>query len=85
MPKDIIDIETALTKHYLNDSSANGSETCGLNLYPPGYKNLLAECVWEFLLSSKTFEEQFKMLMCPKSLWVANFNFICLVFSLQEV
>lgn len=42
MPKDIIDIETALTKQSLNDSSINKSETCGLNLYPHGYKNLLA-------------------------------------------
>lgn len=39
--KDIIDIETALTKYYLNDSNLNKSEICGLNLYPHGYKNLL--------------------------------------------
>lgn len=39
--KDIIDIETALTKYYLNDSSLNKSEICELNLYPHGYKNLL--------------------------------------------
>lgn len=42
MPKDIIDIETTLTKYYLNDLSVNESETCVLNLYPHGYKNLLA-------------------------------------------
>lgn len=33
MPRDVIDIETALTKHYLNASSVNESDTCGLNLY----------------------------------------------------
>lgn len=43
MPKEIVDIETALTKHYLNDSSVNKPETCGSNLYPPGYKNLVTK------------------------------------------
>lgn len=85
MPKDILDVETALTKHYLNDSSVNKSKTCGLNLYPHGYKNLLAKCVLGFLLSSQTFEGQFKVLICLKSLCVTSSNFISLVLALLEV
>lgn len=46
MSKAITDFETALTKHYLNDSSVNESETCGINLYPHAYKNCLAKCVF---------------------------------------
>lgn len=41
MPKDIIDIEATLRKHYLNDSNRSESETCGLNLYPHGSLKLL--------------------------------------------
>ena len=49
MPKDIVDTETALTKHYVNDSSVNKSETCRLNLYPHGYKNL-TKCILGFFI-----------------------------------
>ena len=41
MPRDLIDIETAFTKHYLNASSVNESDTCGLNLYHHGSESLL--------------------------------------------
>lgn len=36
-------------------------------------------------INSLSFEEQFKMLTCSKSLQVTSFKFICLVLSLQEV
>ena len=39
--RDLIDIEMALTKHYLNASSVNKSDTCGLNLYHHGSESLL--------------------------------------------
>lgn len=46
MPKEIADIETVFINH---DSSINKSETCGSNLYLPGYKNLVAKCFRVFI------------------------------------